>query len=166
MNLENQKLDSSNTGKIQETIGWFVLCLLWFFTLYSYFSLPAIIPTHFNFAGQADAFGSKKTLFIIPVIGTLIFVSMTAFSKFPQVYRNSNNARGKNDPRVYLITVRFLRLLKLIIITLFLVMLVLNHLVAAQKIEGLGRWFAPLVLIVILLPTSLYLVNIFRKIAR
>ena len=52
-----------------------------------YAQLPAEIPSHYNFYGEIDGYGSRGTLWITPVIGILCDALMLAVSFFPLVYR-------------------------------------------------------------------------------
>jgi uncharacterized membrane protein len=55
-------------------LGIISLCSL---AVVSYSSLPDIIPTHFNLKGQADDWGNKASIFILPGIGLLLFTGIT-----------------------------------------------------------------------------------------
>ena len=49
-----------------------------------YAQLPAEIPSHYNFYGEIDGYGSRGTLWIMPVIGILCDALMLAVSFFPR----------------------------------------------------------------------------------
>lgn len=51
-----------------------------------YAQLPAEIPSHYNFYGEIDGYGSRGTLWITPVIGILCDALMLAVSFFPQTW--------------------------------------------------------------------------------
>ena len=51
-----------------------------------YAQLPAEIPSHYNFYGEIDGYGSRGTLWIMPVIGILCDALMLAVSFFPQTW--------------------------------------------------------------------------------
>lgn len=46
-----------------------LLLLTCIYTIVQYNNLPETIPTHFNAVGEADSFGHKTNIFIIPAIG-------------------------------------------------------------------------------------------------
>ena len=48
--------------------------------------LPAIIPTHFNAAGQPDGWGSPRTLLLFPVIGAGLYLLMTWVARHPSAF--------------------------------------------------------------------------------
>jgi len=47
-----------------------LICILLIFAIgfYAYFTLPEKIPTHFNFKGEPDAYGSKIVFLILPFV--------------------------------------------------------------------------------------------------
>lgn len=58
-----------------------------------YAQLPAEIPSHYNFYGEIDGYGSRGTLWIMPVVGILCDALMLAVSFFPQTW----NCRHERD---------------------------------------------------------------------
>jgi len=49
--------------------------------------LPARIPTHFNAAGQADGWGTPGMLWLIPIVGSVIYLLMTLVARFPGAFQ-------------------------------------------------------------------------------
>lgn len=66
-----------------------------------YASLPAEIPTHYNAFGEVDGWGSRGTLWIMPVIGILCDALMLAVSFFPQTWNVGTRVTPFNRVRVY-----------------------------------------------------------------
>lgn len=60
-----------------------VLILAWVMAAQYYRELPDTIATHFNFSGQVDGYGSKKTIFVMPGVATIIAVALALLSKVP-----------------------------------------------------------------------------------
>ena len=147
------KLSLSPLDKKMEWAGAILLVLLWLFTGWSYFQLPAIIPVHFNGAGKADSYGSKMTLFIMPVLGTLIYLGITQLNKYPHIFNYMTAITEENAHRQYSIATRMLRFLKLAIVIIFSLIIVFVYLSATGASDGPGPWFLPLILVIILLPT-------------
>jgi len=50
------------------------------YTFINYSTLPQIIPTHFNAAGEADAWGSKNSIWFLPCLNILIFAMFLLLS--------------------------------------------------------------------------------------
>lgn len=71
-------------GSLLEKLSWVLLLLLWAYAIYSISGLPDRIPIHFNFAGEADSYGSKLTLWMLPVIASILVGLMTVVKKHPE----------------------------------------------------------------------------------
>lgn len=75
--------------------------LLWLVALMSiiinYQSLPNHIPSHYNFSGNPDAWSTKSFIFIVPVIGIILWLAIHFFMKSPNVdkYINVPSMNGK-----------------------------------------------------------------------
>lgn len=66
-----------------------------------YAQLPAKIPSHYNFYGEIDGYGSRGTLWITPVIGILCDALMLAVSFFPQTWNVGTSVTVFNRALVY-----------------------------------------------------------------
>lgn len=58
----------------QESFLWIFLIapVVYFFTIVS--QLPAIVPNHFNYRGEADGWGSKWTLLLGPALAVIVYL--------------------------------------------------------------------------------------------
>lgn len=71
------------------------------YALYLYPTLPEIIPTHFNIKGEADGYGSRGTIFLLPLImgitGFMVYLLLTNI-KFidPKRYQEVDDTVFKN----------------------------------------------------------------------
>lgn len=81
--------------------------------------LPERIPTHYNFAGEPDAHGSKTTLLFLPLIGAGLFVMLTVVGLNPQSMNLPVKVTEENRELVYAQAVRFIHFLRLLIGVLF-----------------------------------------------
>ena len=70
------KIELTTADKMAEVIGVLVLVTFWAVTLFYYSKLPDTIPTHYNISGQADDHGSKTTILLLPVVGTILFLAL------------------------------------------------------------------------------------------
>ena len=97
----------------------FIFILLPFgYAYYIYPSLPNIIPTHFNGSGEADAWGDKSTIYLLPFImgvaSVVVFLILSNVKKLdPKRYASVDDHQYKT---LALYVVVFLSLLSLIII--------------------------------------------------
>ena len=66
-----------------------------------YAQLPAEIPTPYNAFGEIDGYGSRGTLWIMPIIGILCDALMLAVSFFPQTWNVGTSVTVFNRALVY-----------------------------------------------------------------
>ncbi|GGE67987.1 DUF1648 domain-containing protein [Priestia taiwanensis] len=71
------------------------------YMVYMYPLLPETIPVHFNASGEADGFGSKGNLFILPCITAAIFVGTMIISRFPHMFNHPVKVTEENKERLY-----------------------------------------------------------------
>jgi uncharacterized membrane protein len=69
--------------KLIKVINYLILAFVWVFTVFNFNSLPETIPTHFGLDNKADAYGSRNSLFILPVVTTVLFLLLAYVSKHP-----------------------------------------------------------------------------------
>ena len=48
--------------------------------------LPDRIPIHFGFSRQPDAWGDKLTIWLLPAVGTILFMVLAAVSRYPHTF--------------------------------------------------------------------------------
>jgi uncharacterized membrane protein len=156
------KIKLTLMDKLIEFTGLFTLLFMWGFAIYSYLVLPATIPIHFGASGQPDGYGQKATIFILPIIGLFLFMMMSLINKYPQVYNYPVKITEVNAAKHYTNGTRIVRYLKTAIIVIFTIILVGTYLTTTGKVNGLGSWFLPLMLALLLLPTTYFIVKSFK----
>lgn len=87
------------------------------YAAYIYPGLPATIPTHFNYKGEADDYGTKDNIFLVPAIMGIVsfftFLLLTNLKTFdPKRMKDADDSMMK---KFALLTVVFLSMLSLII---------------------------------------------------
>ena len=63
--------------------------------------LPEQIPTHYDFAGNADGWGSRWNLIVMPAIGLLVDLTVAIASRFPRSWNAGVKITVFNKVRVY-----------------------------------------------------------------
>ena len=94
---------------ISELINLLLLLSMWGFVIYHYQSLPDTIPVHFNAAGEADDYGGKMTIIILPAIATLTYLLIFFLGKYPHLHNYMVNITEENAERNYRLSTRLLR---------------------------------------------------------
>lgn len=55
----------------------------WVYVLFYFFNLPQLIPTHYDLGGNADAFGDKKSIFVLMFVATALWMLLQYMSENP-----------------------------------------------------------------------------------
>ena len=156
-------LTLSPLDKTLEWTGNVLLVVIWGLTVYTFLQLPSTIPIHFNASGEADNFGDKKTILILPVLATLLYVGLTYLNKFPHVFNYMSEITQENAPKQYAITTRMLRFVKLAILLVFSLIILFTYLTTIGVTKGLGSCFLPLVSILFLVPVIIAISKSVKK---
>ncbi len=157
------KLELTKTDRALEIFGWVSIFAIWALPVASYTTLPETIPIHYNIAGQADNFGEKSNLFILPVVATILFIALTILNKFPHLFNYPAGITQHNALKQYAIATRFIRYLKFIIVMIFGSIVLLTIRNANGKPNGPVAWFLPLILGLIFLPLAYFVIKLFKQ---
>jgi len=144
--------------------GWLLVVLNFILVFVFYFQLPDNIPTHFNLKGEADGYGSKSTLWLLPVINlsTYLLMSTIVTKMKPWKYNYPIKVTERNAPKLYAMCIEMMVWLNFGMALLFLVISVEIILKAIEhEAFGLGWTFIPLVAVITLLPFW-YIFNMFK----
>lgn len=153
------KLQLSSFDRFAETASWILLIFLWSFAIFAWCTLPAVVPVHFNAAGETNSYGSKATMLVLPVMGSFVFALMTLLNKHPYTHNYLVKITNDNAVQQYTLSTRLLRFMKLAVLIIFSSITVAVFLVTKGIIAGLGYWFLPMVLILTLTPTVYVIVQ-------
>lgn len=118
-NQPKLKPEISRTDRIINIIGGTVVLLTWGVVILSYFHLPDVIPIHFNTKGEADRFGGKIMICLLPSINTLFYVGLTVLSKFPYIFSYRTKITPQNALKEYTHASQIIRYLNLMIVLVF-----------------------------------------------
>lgn len=149
----------TSADKALEYIGWVILSATWIYTLIQFTSLPETIPIHFNGAGEPDNFGNKESILALPAISTAIFIGFTHLNRFPHIFNYTEKITAENARFHYTQATKLMRYLKLAIVFIFSYMIYQTIQTAKGEADGLGGWFLPFVLVLLLAPLGLYLIK-------
>ncbi len=158
------KIELSLLDKLLDILGWLILLLFWLMTVLNYSNMPDTIPTHFDLSGKPDSFGNKSTIFILPILCSILFVGMTILNKFPHIFNYPTKITSRNAESQYTIATRLIRYLKLIVILTFSTIGLMTSLTANNKLSGLGIGFLSVFLGLIFIPLIYSMVKLFRNI--
>lgn len=112
--------------------------------------LPDIIPVHFGFNGQPDGFGSKDAIWMMPILGTLMYLGISWLNKRPHIFNYPQKVTEDNAERLYKTATRMTRTLNAIIACIFAYITFVIIQTAFGNQNGLGTMFIIIFLILIL----------------
>ncbi|MCK9617600.1 MAG: DUF1648 domain-containing protein [Lentimicrobiaceae bacterium] len=124
-----------------EVLGFLALLALIFLPIIYYHQLPQTIPTHFDIYGKPDDFSSKQSLIALPVIGSFLYILLTAISIFIGKYNYPVKITPENAERQLRLAMRLVRIVKSLLVTVFCYIAFQTIQVARGNASGLGGYF-------------------------
>lgn len=120
-------------------------------------SIPDMVPSHFNAAGEIDSVVSKSTLLLLPIMGWLMFIMFSVIEHFPQMWNTGVNVTQANMRRVYAISKSLLLTIKLLIVVDFtyIEICTINNV-------GLSVWSMPVFLVMIFGSIIVHMIMLFK----
>jgi uncharacterized membrane protein len=115
------KIELNDSDKAQEKLALWLLIFLWIAVMVAWFTLPSTIPVHFNIKNEPDKWDDKAYIFMMPFIASLLYALLSFVNKYPQNFNYIKPVTEDNAERLYTQGTRVLRLVKLMIISGFIV---------------------------------------------
>ena len=116
-------------------------------------SLPDKIPSHFDAAGVADAFGHKSGLVMLLFLGWMIFGMLTAVSFFPEAWNVP-----RRSPRTLAAAADMIAVMKLVTVLMFAWLVF-----CSVQGRNLGAWFLPVTMVGMFAPLVHLLIAAAKK---
>ncbi|MCC5946437.1 MAG: DUF1648 domain-containing protein [Bernardetiaceae bacterium] len=153
------KLELTTIDKTLELLGWLAIIAIWVLAISNFAKLPDTIPIHYNSVGEADGFGDKTNILILPIIATILFVAMTILNKFPHVFNYPTEITRDNALSQYTNATRIIRYLKFLIVVSFAFIVFKTIQSANGEATELGVWFLPLFIGLIFIPLTYFILK-------
>lgn len=134
-----------------------ILILFITYTIISYSDLPETIPTHFNLKGEADGYGKKSMMWLLPALGIVMFFGLYIMNKYPHLHNYMVNITEDNALQNYRFSTRIVRFVNLFVMITFGV--ISYSIVETSKghNNAIDNWFFPIVIgISIVLPIVIF----------
>ncbi|RKP48022.1 DUF1648 domain-containing protein [Cohnella endophytica] len=113
-------------------------------------SLPSRIATHFNGKGEADGWGSKWTLWILPAISAVLYAGLTWLTRFPHVFNYPVAITELNAVKQYSLARQLVGWMNLEIVALFgYVVIAIVQMAKGGGGGGIGIGALPIILVVL-----------------
>ena len=130
--------------------------------LQAWSTLPDTIPTHFDASGNADGFGPKGMIWLLPSISVVLVPAMLFLRRFPWLSNTPVKITDENAEQQYTLIVRLLSVLAGVISLLFLALLYDTIAIAGGGTSFLGSWFMPVFIVPIVGTLLWYFVSAMR----
>lgn len=141
---------------IVDVLSISVLICMIIYSVIVFQELPDTIPTHFDFKGEADSYGSKSSLFLLPGIGIVLFSLLFILNKYPHLHNYMVNITEENALKNYRFSTRVLRFTNLCIAILFFFIQFKIVQTAKDNSISIGNWLIPLIIgITVIVPIFL-----------
>jgi len=149
--------------RIIELIGIVGLLILIGLPIIYFNELPDTMPIHFGLNGQADAWSDKGTVWMLPIIGIVMYLGMFLLNKFPHIFNYPQKITKDNAEKLYRTATRMVRTLNALIACLFAYITYSTIQTALGNQNGLGDLFMPIFMILIFGTTAYFLYKSIKK---
>lgn len=146
-----------------EIIGLIGIACLIILPIYFYNDLPDQIPTHFNALGKVDSYGNHGFIWLLPAIGLFLYIGLTVLNKFPFAFNYPTKVTNDNAERLYIIGTRTVRLLKIIVVLLFVFLNFKTIEIALNKSTEIGKLYLPIFLSVLTILIGIMIYKMTKK---
>ena len=155
-------IQPTKTDWVIELIGLFGIIFVIVFVMTSYNQLPDTIPRHYNATGEPDGFSGKSILFVQPMVTVATYLVLTIGLRFPHIFNYPVEIIAENAERQYRNAILLMRVIKTLIVIMFGYLTYATIQTGLGKMHGLGIWFAPVFLVVILGAVGFFVYRAFR----
>lgn len=138
-------------------LGRALLVAMWGLTIYYYILSPDVVPMHFNSEGEADGYGDKITFFIMPVVASFIYALLAVLNNYPEMLNYPVAITEANAAKQYTMATRFIRILNVLILCLFISVGYIVYQSSQGTIPGDGTWVM-LLSCAFILPIAVYMI--------
>lgn len=120
-------------------------------------SMPKLIPSHYDFSGKVDSYGSKASVLIMPIMSWVLYILITVIEMFPALWNTGVKVTEENKFRVYAILRLMLDIIKFIMVVSFA-----YTTICSVEFMPLGAWFTFVEVGTIFLTIILCLVKLYK----
>jgi len=130
--------------RILDIVALIALVTVWVVTanaIFGHHPLPLRVPTHFNLAGNADAWGSPQVLWLLPCIGILLYGLMVLVSRFPGAFNYPVRVTPANRAALQHLALLMIAWLKAEVMCLFVFIQYVTIKAATGSLNGFSPYF-------------------------
>lgn len=141
--------------RIVHILTWVLLAAVWISVPLCWGHLPEQIPTHYDFAGNIDGWGSRAAILLMPVIATVTTAVLLVVERFPQTWNTGVKVTPLNQAFVYRTCADMLATLELTILLSMMLPQIWMLMGTAMPI-----WIMPVLLVLVLGPIVFFLIRL------
>ncbi|MGN0152607.1 MAG: DUF1648 domain-containing protein [Wujia sp.] len=120
-------------------------------------SIPKLIPSHYDFAGNVDSYGSKGSVLMMPILGWILYILVTVLEMFPGVWNTGVKVTEQNKFRVYAVLRLMMDIIKFIMVVSFSYITI-----CMVEFIHLGMWFGIVEVGTIFLTIAICMVKLYK----
>jgi uncharacterized membrane protein len=132
-----------------EVVAAVTIAFVFIYLSATWTTLPDKVPTHFNFAGTPDDWGSKYSLLLLLGVTFVLYLGLSILSRFPHIYNYPFAITDENRQRQYLLARQMITALKAELVCVFVFITWQTISVARGSAQDLTGWFMPVFLVVV-----------------
>ncbi len=151
----------SKTEKIVNILSFLMILFTFIYIIVIWDTLPDRVPSHFNATGEADRFGGKGSVLILPIIGSFLFLLLYLLNQFPYAHSFPVKVTEENAERLYKTSRLFMSILNFEIV-FFITIGAYKTIQASLGESGLGVWYLPAVLITLFTTIGLLIYRLYK----
>lgn len=160
-NQPNIQVPASTWEKIFHLFAFILLITMFVYAIVMFNRLPNEVPIHFNAAGEADNWGGKGSIFILPLISIPMFMLLFFLGKAPHTHNYPVKITEQNAPKLYRESRLLLAAMNFETVAIF-ALITWEMAQSAQGNGTLGVWLIILITIVPLATIGYFLLRMNR----
>ncbi|MGA2370098.1 MAG: DUF1648 domain-containing protein [Candidatus Korobacteraceae bacterium] len=129
--------------------------------------LPALVPTHFGASGSPNSYGSKISIWMLPIVGFLLYCFLTLLSLIPMRFTFSSKAVAEQSgQQLQPVTLEFVGWLKAEAVWTFAWLNWTTLQISLGRSSGLSPAFPVVTLGAVVITIAVFLIRIFKLLRR
>jgi len=151
------RVESTNIKRLLELVSIAGIIFIAAVLLQNWENIPDKVPSHFGLDGRPDAYASKSSILLLPIVGFIIYLAITILGRYPHLFSYIWKITPENAYRQYQLAGTMLSALKAEVIWIFNYIAVTAIKISMGDSESLSPLFLPVLLVVIFGPICIYL---------
>jgi uncharacterized membrane protein len=128
-----------------------------------YSRLPQTIPIHFNVSGEADAYDDKSMLLYLAGAAVVMFLILGFLGRVPRLFQYPFRITPENAKRQYENAAAMLRLMNIVIASMFAYISYATIAISLGTMKGLGAWCLPTMVMVVMTTSMFFLYRAYKR---